>query len=168
MYSESLINLRSLWKDLIMAKQLNLLVFNLIIGLLSSNVQAQSIVKITAYSHGCTIPKVNGKRVKERPPQKATNGTWPIPKQTIAAHWGTYPEGTELIVEGLGIVKVTDKGELEPNHMDLFLVTCKAADDWGIQWRRVWVIPKASSEWSKTRRMSLSIFKSPIKSRTKK
>jgi len=108
--------------------------------------ESQEIHKVTAYSHGCTKNKHNPREI----PQKAANGEWPEYNITVAADWKLYPPGTEVIIEGIGMWKVTDTGgRIKGKKIDLFVRGCKFAKSWGVKYLKVWKVPTKSTEWSK-------------------
>ena len=110
--------------------------------LLSASSSSQELHKITAYSHGCTLNKNNPKEIRK----KAANNEWPIYNITVAADWKLYPKDTELIIEGIGIWRVTDRsgsikkgkyvndGRIKGKRIDLFVGSCRFAKNWGVRY----------------------------------
>lgn len=98
--------------------------------------------EVTAYSHGCTLPRIG----PERPPQRAANGRWPVADLTVAADTRLHPFGTELLVEGLGFRTVGDRGHaIKGRRLDLFLDSCREAVRFGRRWLKVHLVPAATS-----------------------
>ncbi len=105
--------------------------------LLASNVDAEwTQYTVTAYHHGCIIPK-NGIEGK---PRKAANGEWPEANWTVAAP-PSLPFGTVLELSYQGIITtriVGDRGRaIKGKRLDLFVSDCERAKAWGR--RVVWV-----------------------------
>lgn len=141
------------------------ILIQLLILLTSGNIYAQDIYTITAYSHGCAMHK--GKH-PDKIHKPASNGEWPVYNQTVAADWNILPEGTEIIIEGIGIWKVTDRsgsivkgkyinnGRIKGKKIDIFVgserrsvaANCKFAKQWGKRKLKVWKVPKYSTQWS--------------------
>lgn len=105
---------------------------------------SEKIHIVTAYSHGCTQNKNNPKEIRQR----AANGEWPVDNKTIAADWRLYPPNSEVIIEGIGVWKVTDKGSaIKGLRIDLFVSNCKFAKEWGRRKLRVWKVPITNTVW---------------------
>lgn len=113
---------------------------------MTSNTLAQELHRVTAYSHGCTLPRDGKEFAFKRP---AANGEWPIINYTVAADWSLYPPGTEIIIENEGIWKVTDKGHaIKGRAIDLFFAKCSDAKLFGVRYLKVWKVPTLTTKES--------------------
>lgn len=102
--------------------------------------------EVTAYSHGCTMPRDGG---RERPPQRAANGRWPVADHTVAADTAVHPFGTEVLIEGVGFRTVGDRGHaIKGRRLDLFVDSCKEARRFGRRWLRVFPVPVETTKES--------------------
>lgn len=135
------------------------------IFLLSNNTYSQDIYTVTAYSHGCAM--LNGTK-PDKVHKPASNGEWPVYNMTAAADWKVLPEGTEVIIENIGVWKITDRsgsiingkyvnnGRIKGKRIDLFVGSerrtvgqnCAFANSFGIRKLKVWKVPKLSTQWS--------------------
>lgn len=70
------------------------------------------------------------------------SGEAPIPGYTVAADLSTFPIGTWLYIEGLGIRRVTDTGGVGKNQLDVLVVgNHDGAKAWqGYGMHRVWIL----------------------------
>ena len=99
------------------------------------------LYEVTAYSHGCIMP--NG---PEGPARRAADGRWPRTDHTIAADTSLHPFGSELLIDGVGLRTVGDRGSaIKGRKVDLFVDSCTEARRFGRRWLRVRV-PKATTE----------------------
>ncbi len=78
---------------------------------------------------------------------KAYNGYDAIPGITCAADLTKYPLGTNLYVESVGIVTVTDKGgsAVKGNHLDVVFKTHAEALKFGKKNLNVWILKENKS-----------------------
>lgn len=96
-----------------------------------------NLYEITAYSHGCTLPRSGVEPVAAR----TASGLWPIVGKTVAAD-PSHAFGREVLIEGLGYWTVHDRGAaITGRKLDLFLNTCREAREFGRQWRHVYLVP---------------------------
>lgn len=103
---------------------------------------AAALYEVTAYSHGCILPR-NGKEGHAR---RAANGRWPVADVTVAADTSIHPFGTELLIEGLGFRSVGDRGHVIKGHrLDLFVDTCREAIAFGRRMMRVHLVPSETT-----------------------
>lgn len=102
------------------------------------------LYEVTAYSHGCTLPRSGG----EKPPQRGADGRWPRADITVAADEALHPFGSELLIAGLGFRTVGDRGHaIKGRRLDLFVDTCKEARKFGRRWLSVVVVPSPTSAY---------------------
>lgn len=100
-----------------------------------------SLYTVTAYSHGCTMPRP-GRR--EPVAARGANGRWPVVDVTVAADTTIHPMGSALIVAGKWRI-VGDKGRaIKGRRLDLFTNTCAEARAFGVQRLPVWPVPPAT------------------------
>ena len=100
------------------------------------------LYEITAYSHGCTLPRSGVEPVAAR----TASGLWPIVGETVAAD-PAHAFGREVLIEGLGYWTVHDRGlAIVGRRLDLFLNTCKEARAFGRQWRHVYLVPDETTQ----------------------
>lgn len=67
-------------------------------------------------------------------------GTKPLANHTISADLSLYPLGTRLMIDGI-IYTVEDCGSgVNENHLDIYMDTHKAADDYGLQKKDVYQV----------------------------
>lgn len=101
--------------------------------------------EVTAYSHGCTLPRSG----REPIPQRAANGRWPIADLTVAADTRIHPLGSEVLIEGLGFRLVHDRGAaIVGRRLDLFVDSCREARRFGRRWLRVYAVPRETTTYS--------------------
>ena len=103
--------------------------------------RASGIYEVTAYSHGCTLPRSG----REPHPQRAANGRWPVADVTVAAD-PSHPFGSEVLIEGLGFRTVGDRGHaIKGRRLDLFVDSCREARAFGRRFLRVFAVPAATT-----------------------
>lgn len=104
---------------------------------MTTHLLAWHLYTVTAYSHGCTLPKSG---VEHAEPQRAANGDWPEANWTVAAS-KDIPFGTVLELSYRGVVTtriVGDRGRaIRRGRLDLFVESCDHAKRWGV--RQVYV-----------------------------
>lgn len=101
--------------------------------------------EVTAYSHGCTLPRSG----REKPPQRAANGRWPVADVTVAADAELHAFGTEVLIEGLGFRTVGDRGHaIKGRRLDLFVDSCREALRFGRRRLTVWPVPPDSARYA--------------------
>lgn len=85
----------------------------------------------TAYAYGCDCK--HGALTK--------SGTVPAAGWTVAADPRVLPLGSIVHVEGLGERMVLDiGGRVRGKHLDLYMLTCAEAREWGRRTRKVRVL----------------------------
>lgn len=108
---------------------------------------SSEVYEVTAYSWHCIMPR-RGPEPRHR--TRAADGSWPRADETVAADWALHPPGSEVLIEGLGYRRVTDKGyAIHGRRLDIFLASCAEARSWGRQSRQVWKVPPPSTTWSR-------------------
>lgn len=91
---------------------------------------------VSAYSYTCILPRFGP---EPSGPTRAADGSWPRPGLTVAADWSVHPQGSDIIVEGLGPRRVTDKGHaIKGRKIDVFVASCREARAFGRRWLKVW------------------------------
>lgn len=104
-----------------------------------------ALYEVTAYSHGCTLPRSG----REPVAQRAANGRWPIADLTVAADTRIHPFGSEVLIEGLGFRRVHDRGaDIVGRRLDLFVDSCREARRFGRRWLRVVTVPAETTTFS--------------------
>lgn len=104
-----------------------------------------SLYEVTAYAHGCTMPRSG----RERPAQRGADGRWPEVGVTVAADAALHPFGTELLIAGLGFRTVGDRGHaIKGRRLDLFMATCDEARAFGRRWVDVVPVPAQSMRYA--------------------
>ena len=102
------------------------------------NLSLAEFYEITAYSHGCIMPRSG----IEGHARRAANGRWPIADVTVAADTSLHPMGSEVLIVGLGFRTVGDRGSaIIGKKLDLFMDTCAEALRFGRQMLRVIPVP---------------------------
>jgi 3D (Asp-Asp-Asp) domain-containing protein len=101
------------------------------------------IFKITAYTAG---PESTGKRPDDVGYGITATGTTVKEHHTIAADWRVLPPGTRVMIEGLDDVYTVEDcgGAVKGNQIDIYIPALKDALDWGVQYRKVIVLPNDS------------------------
>lgn len=103
------------------------------------------LYEVTAYSHGCTLPRSG----REPVAQRAANGRWPIADLTVAADTRIHPFGSEVLIEGLGFRLVHDRGAaIVGRRLDLFVDSCREARRFGRRWLRVYTVPRDTTRYA--------------------
>jgi len=102
-----------------------------------------NLYEVTAYSHGCILPR-DGR--PEGHARRAANGRWPLADITVAADTSLHPFGTEVLVEGVGFRTVGDRGHaIKGRKLDLFVDSCAEARRFGRRWLRVHAVPSETT-----------------------
>lgn len=102
-----------------------------------------NLYEVTAYSHGCILPR-DGR--PEGHARRAANGRWPLADITVAADTSLHPFGTEILIEGLGFRTVGDRGHaIKGRKLDLFVDSCREARRFGRRWLAVYTVPSETT-----------------------
>jgi len=113
------------------------------VGLLRDARGHSNLYEVTAYSHGCILPR-DGR--PEGHARRAANGRWPVADVTVAADTSLHPFGTEVLVEGVGFRTVGDRGHaIKGRKLDLFVDTCAEARRFGRRWLVVHAVPSETT-----------------------
>lgn len=103
----------------------------LLSGVLETGTGPWRTMEVTAYSHGCTMPR-SGREPKK--PQRTASGAEAEVNWSVAAS-KEYPFGTVLELSYRGIVTrriVHDRGsDIVDGRLDLFMSDCARAKAWG-------------------------------------
>jgi 3D (Asp-Asp-Asp) domain-containing protein len=66
---------------------------------------------------------------------------------TVAADWRILPPGSIVYIDGIGRRTVEDKGAaVQGYHIDLYMPQLKDAQQFGKQYRKVWIIRKGEDD----------------------
>ena len=94
--------------------------------------------KVTAYTAGF---ESTGKPPDHPEYGITASGEMVVEHLTIAADWDVIPYGTWVYIEDVGYRLVQDKGgAIKDNCIDLYIPDLGQAQEWGVQYKRVWLV----------------------------